>query len=186
MRLQDKPDFQLANRWLINQLFRQADFTDSRILEIGANKIGADYLVERNALHCLTIAVDKQQQFNQLAAYARQGAQLVVAEADNLPFKAESMDFLLVNSLTPCNYFWEEIYRLLAPTGCALFTIPAYGLFQDDYSPEQQAKMLGKENLQVAIKIPVLKSALGADDAQFKHLSDTTSILDAYLIVKRK
>src|SRR5205823_875605 len=88
--------------------------------------------------------------------WARQGAGLEVAPADQLPVLDTSLGLLVASLADPYDddSFWSEVARVLAPDGRCVVTTPSWlwaARFRDDGRPGDRAEFELRDGTQVAV-----------------------------------
>lgn len=120
------------------------------------------------------------------------GARLLLADAAELPFTSESIAICVASLGDPYNTpeFWDELARILAPGGCAVFTTPSfewakeYRLSNKDGSTEGTAEFClsnGKTILAPSIVCPPDDQVSMVERASGLEVTDVASIVYSQL-----
>jgi SAM-dependent methyltransferase len=131
-------NFREASKLILQNSFSSQDLCNGLILEVGSGKsLAAEIMSEMGRpLHQLTLSDASSDMLLHSEQWQAGGAQLMIAEAEQLPVAAETFTLIVASLGDPYNTLsgWQEFYRVLRPGGTILFTTPAdewASLFRD-------------------------------------------------------
>lgn len=124
-------DFRNASRKLLHDLIDEALIqAKGSVCEVGAGKsLVAEVLLDRRCkIEDFLISDVSFEMLSYSKHFGDGGANLLVADANNLPFPDKAVDVLFAILADPYNVpmFWEESARILRRGGMMLFVIPSH------------------------------------------------------------
>ncbi len=123
-------NFRTASAYLLTKWFAEFFRAGTWICEVGVGRSLAAEMVENvgGSLNRLLLTDVSSAMIAHSARWARDGAPLVLADAEALPIDSGALSLLVASVADPFNRpsFWREVARTLSRGSIALFTTPSY------------------------------------------------------------
>ena len=122
-------NFREGSRNLLVPWLRELADPDTRILEVGAgSSIVSEWLVHDKRSVIRFVATDLSPRMLRYSMTNASNAELVICDAEQLPFADGSFDLVVSSLGDPYNTitFWREVTRVLRRGAHALFTTPSF------------------------------------------------------------
>jgi SAM-dependent methyltransferase len=139
-------NFRQGSRLLLELLVPKSSAA-ARSCEVGAgNSLLAELLWRRHgSLDGLLITDAQPEMLEHSRGWESRGAKLAVAPADSIPVPDGSLDLVVASLADPYDddSFWEEVCRVLAPSGSCVVTVPSATWahrFRADDAPDNAAE----------------------------------------------
>jgi SAM-dependent methyltransferase len=136
-------NFREASRYLLVPWLNEFNGPNCSILEVGAgDSIVSEWLAGNKRTVQRFVAADLSWNMLRYSLDRGTGAELVVCDAQQLPFTPNSFDIVVSPLGDPYNtiQFWKEAKRVLKKNGHVLFTIPSFEWAQQFRNSDNHAE----------------------------------------------